>query len=69
MMGEINFYGIYIPWLVILGIVSILCTRLVSYVMARFGLYRFIWHAALFDLSVFIIILGGFTLLLPRQVF
>ncbi len=69
MIGEFNLYGIYIPWLLILGIISLVCTRLVSYTLARIGFYRFIWHSALFDFSLFILILGAFTFLLPGQIF
>jgi hypothetical protein len=28
-------------------------------VLQRTGLYRFIWHRALFDLAVFVCLLGG----------
>lgn len=69
MIGEFNFYGIYIPWLLILGLGAMITTQMVSYVLVRLGAYRFIWHAALFDFALFVIILGAFTFLLPGQVF
>lgn len=69
MIGELNIYGIYVPWLLILGIVSLICTRFISYLLLRAGFYRFIWHVALFDFALFIIILGAFTFFLPAQVY
>lgn len=69
MIGELNVYGIYVPWLLILGLVSLICTRLISYLLVRVGFYRFIWHVALFDFALFIMILGAFTFFLPGQVY
>jgi protein-S-isoprenylcysteine O-methyltransferase Ste14 len=69
MIGEFNLYGIYVPWLLLLGLVSIVCTRLIGYVLVRIGFYRFVWHPALFDFALFIIVLGAWTFLLPAQVF
>jgi hypothetical protein len=67
MIGELNLFGIYIPWVLLLCVVALLVARAVSFVIARFGWYRFVWHPALFDLAVFIILLGGFTFLLPNN--
>lgn len=69
MIGEFNIYGVYVPWLLILAIGSLFLTRLVSYALARLGFYRFIWHVALFDFALFIIILGALTFYLPAQVY
>lgn len=69
MIGEFNLYGIYVPWLLLLGLISIVCTRLIGYVLVRIGFYRFVWHPALFDFALFIIVLGAWTFLLPAQVF
>ncbi len=69
MTGEFSFYGLYIPWLLLLSLLALACSRLISYVLARTGLYRLVWHPALFDFALFIILLGGFTFLLPHQAY
>jgi hypothetical protein len=67
MIGEFNFLGIYIPWILLLCIGALIFSRAVAYLIARVGWYRFVWHPALFDLAVFIILLGGFTFMLPNN--
>ena len=68
MIGEFSFYGIYIPWILLLSIGALMTTRVLSFVLARVGFYRLVWHPALFDSALFIILLGGFTFLLPSGV-
>jgi protein AaeX len=61
MIGEISLYGIYVPPLLLLMLPALLLSRLLSGVMARVGFYRMVWHPALFDLSLFVIVLGGLS--------
>jgi protein AaeX len=58
MIGDFNLYGIYIPSLLLTALLSMGAARVLSYGMARIGLYRYVWHPALFDFSLFIIVLG-----------
>lgn len=58
-MGEIDIYGVIVPVLLIAGLFALLITLLAGRLMDRFGLYRFIWHRALFDLAIFVIALGA----------
>jgi hypothetical protein len=58
MTAELNIYGVFVPalflWmLVALGIVLVLRRALV-----RHGGYAFIWHRPLFDIALYVIILG-----------
>lgn len=61
MTGEVSLYGIYVPWLLLLALLSLFTSRVVSYLLARVGFYRWVWHPALFDAALFVIVLGGFT--------
>ena len=61
MIGEINLYGIYVPWLLLLALLALALSRGLSYLLARAGLYRLVWHAALFDLALFVIVLGALS--------
>jgi Protein of unknown function (DUF1656) len=59
MRYEIDVFGVLVPALLLwLLVTSALCAMLRP-VLQRTGLYRFIWHRALFDLAVFVCLLGG----------
>jgi hypothetical protein len=58
MIGEVSLYGIYVPPLLLLVVPALVVSRLLNLLMARAGLYRFVWHPALFDFSLFVSILG-----------
>jgi len=66
MIGEVSLYGIYVPPLLLLALLALVVSRLFNWVLARSGLYRHIWHPALFDFSLFVIVLGGLVFLGPR---
>lgn len=59
MIGEVSLYGVYVPWLLLLALLALVASRIVGSLLARFGLYKWIWHPALFDFSLFLILLGG----------
>jgi len=59
MIGEVSLYGIYVPPLLLLALLALVVSRLFNWVLARTGLYRHIWHPALFDFSLFVIVLGA----------
>jgi hypothetical protein len=61
MIGEVSLYGIYVPWLLLLSLLSLIASRALGYVLARLGFYRLVWHPALFDAALFVIVLGGLT--------
>jgi hypothetical protein len=59
MTGEVSFYGIYIPSLLPMALLALLLSRSLSWLLARAGFYRLVWHPALFDLAMFIVVLGA----------
>lgn len=67
MIGELSLYGLYIPWILPLFLLSLVCARTLSYLLAHLGFYRLVWHPALFDFALLIILLGGFTFLFPND--
>ena len=58
MIGEFSFFGMYFPWLVVTSLVSIGVTRLLTKLLARIGFYRYVWHPPLFDIALFLVVLG-----------
>lgn len=65
MIGEFNLYGVYLPWLLVLAVMALALGWAVRKVLAACGVYRAVWHPALFDLALFILILYGLNLVLP----
>lgn len=59
MIAEVSVYGIYVPSLLPLSLLSLGATRLLSRILARAGFYRLVWHPALFDSALFVIVLSG----------
>jgi Protein of unknown function (DUF1656) len=56
---EIDIYGVYVPDLLVWIVVTFPISVLVRRALAFAGLYRLVWHRALFDVAVFVILLGG----------
>jgi hypothetical protein len=63
MIGEVSFYGLFLPPLLLLSLAALVVTRLLKMVLARTRFYRVVWHPALFDFSLFIVVLGALTFL------
>jgi len=59
MIGEVSLYGIYVPWLLLMALLSLALSRARTDQQARAGFYRLVWHPALFDFAMFIIVLGA----------
>ena len=60
-MQEVNFGGVFVPaallWAAAAFVVSYLLTRALS----RTGFYTLVWHRALFDVSLFVIVWGAIS--------
>jgi protein AaeX len=60
-IGELDIYGVYVPIFVVVAAVAFLFQILLKRVLDACGLYRFLWHRALFDLAIYVILLGLVT--------
>jgi hypothetical protein len=59
MTGEISLYGVFLPFLLPVLLVALVLAACVRSILTRLRIYRFVWHRPLFDLAVFVILLGG----------
>ncbi len=59
MIGEVSLYGLYLPPLLLLTPAALAICRVLNLALARTGFYRLVWHPALFDFSLFVIVLGA----------
>jgi hypothetical protein len=65
MIGELSLYGIYFPWLLALAILTLGLSWLVRRLLALTGVYRLVWHPALFDLALYVVLLYGMVRVSP----
>ena len=59
MTYEIDLFGVLVPSLVLWSVIAYLLARIISKLIARVGLYRWIWHPALFDFALFVCLVTG----------
>ncbi|HLU03827.1 MAG TPA: DUF1656 domain-containing protein [Advenella sp.] len=57
MIGEIDVQGLYVPWLLVLALITFVIAKAISTLLSRLGFYRLVWHPALFDLGLYVILL------------
>jgi hypothetical protein len=58
MIGEIDILGVFVPAVLVLMFIAYLINLAIRTVFARIGLYRFVWHRSIFDLSIYVLVLG-----------
>ncbi len=58
MIGEISLYGVLVPPLLLWALLAMLLSVPLRRMLAGAGFYRLVWHRALFDLALFVILLS-----------
>jgi hypothetical protein len=61
-IGEFDIYGVYFPaFAVFAAIAFLLQVIVINRLLDATGFYRLVWHRALFDLAIYVILLGVVT--------
>jgi protein AaeX len=60
-IGEFDIYGVYFPAFAVFAAVALLLQLVINRFLRAIGFYRWVWHRALFDLAIYIILLGVVT--------
>ena len=55
MIGEASFHGLYVPWLMLLCGLTLAVLWLVRRALGALGVYRWVWHPALFDTALYVL--------------
>ena len=63
---EINLLGVYVAPISLLMVAAWLVTAFLRRVAVRFGLLGHVWHPALFEFAVYIIVLSSIVLVIAR---
>ncbi len=61
MIGEFDIYGVYFPAFAIFAAIALLLQLVINRFLNALGFYRWVWHRALFDLAIYVILLGVIT--------
>jgi hypothetical protein len=57
MIGELDIGGVFVPSLLLAALIAFGLTTVVRLSLRRLHLYRFVWHAGLFDVALFVVLL------------
>jgi len=68
-VGEIDLYGVFVSGLLVWAVVAYGLTTVLVRLFAWLKLYRLVWHRALFDFAVYVIVWGGVAMLASRLAF
>ena len=60
-IGEIDIYGVYFPAFAVFAAIAFVLQLLTKRLLDARGVYRFVWHRALFDLAIYVILLAVVT--------
>ena len=55
MIGEVDIAGVFLPALLLTAIAAFVAALLVRRLLRGLNAYRFIWHAGLFDVALFVV--------------
>lgn len=59
MKYELDLFGVVIPSLLFWGVVAGVLTRIASKLLMRAGVYRAVWHPALFNFALYVCMVTG----------
>jgi len=62
MIAEIDIFGVLVAPITAYALLALAAMLVVRWVLARLGFFRLIWHPALFEVSLYLIILSLFVL-------
>ena len=60
MIGEFDIYGVYVPAFAVFAAIAFVLQLAIKRLFVC-GVYRFVWHRALFDLAIYVILLAVVT--------
>jgi hypothetical protein len=63
MITDLDVFGVYLPGLLVMAAAAFAFILPVRRLLTFTGFYRLVWHRSLFDVCLFVIVLGGLTAL------
>jgi hypothetical protein len=59
--GQFDLYGVSLPSFLAIALFAYGLFRMMTSLFARIGLYRGVWHPSLFNLALYITLVGGLS--------
>ena len=59
MKYELDLFGVIVPSLLLWCVLAYVLARIISKIIARAGLYRQVWHGALFDFALYVCLVAS----------
>jgi len=59
MKNELDLFGVMVPSLLLWAVLAYVIIGVLRKVFDHAGLYRHVWHRALFDSAIYVCLLGG----------
>ena len=59
MTYELDLFGVIVPSLLLWSVLAYALARIVSKAIARAGIYRHVWHPALFDFALYVCVVAS----------
>lgn len=63
MIGELDVQGVFLSSVLITALIAFAAAFVLRRVLRAIGAYRFVWHPALFDTALFVILWAAVTAL------
>ena len=64
MTGQFELLGVFLPSLSAIMLCAYGAFRILTSIFARLGLYQAVWHPSLFNLALYITLVGGLSTIL-----
>ncbi|HEY4546856.1 MAG TPA: DUF1656 domain-containing protein [Pedomonas sp.] len=68
MIGEISVLGIYMSPLLVWALLALCLYLPARWLLRRSGFYRLVWHRALFDMALYVILWSGLAAFSPSLI-
>ena len=62
MTGDVSLFGVFVPKILVLAVLAYGLNLILKRALAAAGFYRIVWHPALFDLALFVLVLSGLAI-------
>ncbi|MBB4952457.1 hypothetical protein H4S14_000499 [Agrobacterium vitis] len=59
MPAEFDIYGVYFPRLFVLMLIAFVLSIPIRALLVRLRFYTLVWHRSLFDVALYVLLLGG----------
>lgn len=59
MKYELDLFGVIVPSLLLWSVIAYVLARIARKIITRPGLYRHVWHTALFDFAIYVCLVAS----------